>query len=563
MVKSEEPLKTRQISAIRPERAIMNFPAYGILQNRIRSRVPSATEAVSMRVHGIALISGALLSLAFPGVGWGWLAWLAMAPYLALMMVPRRKRDYLTISLAFGCGLFGGLMYWLLAMHPLTWIGPQITVPVSLAIVTLAWLGVAGSMAVSVALAGLLLGISYRGESRRKGPRAGLGGLMAVVMPALLWTAMEWVQAQGVFGFTWGNLATTQTTYLPLLQGIQLVGPFPLAGLIVAVNAGLAWIWHTRHPGPLAIALAVVTVWSGYGFWALNRPLEGPVLKVAVIQGNVTQDEKWDRSSADPHLSMLNRYLSLTERAPGAQLVIWPESAIPMFLREDSRVWDRLGAEAKTRGQYLMTGGFHREAGPDGEWQVYNAVSAWSPSAKNLGFDFKRHLVPYGEYVPGRKWMPDFMAGLNLLPYDVTPGGEPAPFDVEGMRIGTAVCFDSIFPDVMRRTAAVSDALVLVTNDAWYKRTAAPWQHLAQGALRAVENRRYFIQSANTGASGIVDPHGRVLKVAPLFEPAVVEGEIRALSERTPYTRFGDWLSILALLGSALLLGRAFGGRYA
>jgi apolipoprotein N-acyltransferase len=542
---------------MRPEPAFMNFPAYGIIQNRIKSRVPSATQAVSPRLHAIALLSGLLLSLAFPGVGWGGLAWVAMAPYLALMMVPRRKRDYGTISLAFGFGLFGGLMVWLLAMHPLTWIGPQITVPLSLAIVTVAWLGVAGAMAVGVAFMGLCLGVAYRGESRRKG----LGGLMAVLVPTLLWTAMEWVQAQGVFGFTWGNLATTQTAFLPLLQGIQLVGPFPLAGLIVAVNAGLAWIWHTRHPGPLAIALAVVTAWGGYGLWAMNRPLEGPTLKVAVVQGNVTQDEKWDRSQADPHLSMLDRYLGLTGTVADAKLVIWPESAIPMFLREDPRVWDRLAQEAKQRGQTLMTGGFHRDLGSDGEWKVYNAVSAWSPSAGNLGFDFKRHLVPYGEYVPGRKWMPDFMAGLNLLPYDLTPGETPRPFSVEGLRIGTSICFDSIFPDVIRKTAAVSDALVLVTNDAWYKRTAAPWQHLAQGALRAVENRRYFIQAANTGASGIVDPYGRVVKTAPLFEPTVVTGEIRAVPEQTPYNRFGDWLSILALAGSALLVGRALVGR--
>jgi apolipoprotein N-acyltransferase len=531
----------------------MNFPAYGILQNRIKSRVPSATQALSPRVHAIALLSGLATSLAFPGVGWGWLAWVAMAPYLAAMMLPRRKRDYLTTSLAFGFGLFGGLMHWLLAMHPLTWIGPAITVPISLAIVTVAWLGVAAGMAAGVGFAGLCIGVAYRAESRRRG----LGGAMAVLIPALIWTALEWTQAQGIFGFTWGNLATTQTAYLPLLQGIQLVGPFPLAGLIVAVNAALAWAWHTRHPGPLAAALAVVTAWGGYGVWAMHRPLEGPALSVAIVQGNVTQDEKWDRSQEAPHLWMLERYLSLSARAGGATLVIWPESAIPMFLREDARVWDRLAQEARSRGQTLMTGGFHRDAGPDGEWRVYNAVSAWSPTSGNLGFDFKRHLVPYGEYVPGRRWMPDIMASLNLLPYDVTPGEQPHPFAVGPARVGSAVCFDSIFPEVMRRTAAVSDVLVLVTNDAWYKRTAAPWQHLAQGALRAVENRRYFIQSANTGASGIVDPTGRVVSVAPLFEQAVVEGEIRAISERTPYNRFGDWLSLMALAASTLLLGRA------
>lgn len=535
----------------------MNFPAYGILQHRIKSRVPSATQALSPRVQAIALFSGLATSLSFPGVGWGWLAWLAMAPYLAAMMIPRRKRDYLTISFAFGFGLFGGLMYWLLAMHPLTWIGPEITVPLSLVIVTVAWLGVAGLMAAGVAVAGLCMGIAFRAESRRRG----LAGAMAVLIPALIWTALEWTQAQGIFGFTWGNLATTQTAYLPLLQGIQLVGPFPLAGLIVAVNAGLAWIWHTRHPGPLACALAVVALWGGYGAWALNRPLEGPAMTVAVVQGNVTQDEKWNRAGEAPHLWMLERYLSLSERAAKAQLVIWPESAIPMFLREDARVWDRLGSEAKQRGQALMTGGFHRDAAPAGEWQVYNAVTAFASNGANLGFDFKRHLVPYGEYVPGRRFMPDFMASLNLLPYDVTPGEKPNPFRVGPARIGTAVCFDSIFPDVMRRTAAVSDALVLVTNDAWYKRTAAPWQHLAQGALRAVENRRYFIQSANTGASGIVDPTGRVVSVGPLFEQTVITGEIRAIAERTPYNRFGDWLSLVALALSALLMGRAFLGR--
>lgn len=531
----------------------MNFPAYGILDNRIKCRLPSATQAVSPRLHAIALASGAVLSLAFPGAAWGWLAWIAMAPYLALMMVPRRKRDYLTLSLAFGFGLFGGLMHWLLAMHPLTWIGPQITVPLSLAIVTVAWLAVSAAMAVGVSLAGLFLGIAYRSEARRKG----LGGWMAVLIPAMIWTALEWIQAQGTFGFTWGNLAVTQTAYLPLLQGLQLVGPFPLAGLIVAVNAAIAWIWHTRHPAPLAIAMAVVTAWGGYGLWAMNRPLDGPSLRVAVVQGNVTQEEKWDRAVADPHLQMLERYLALSGKAPDAQLVIWPESAIPMFLREDPRVWERMAQEARDRQQYLMTGGFHRDLGQDGEWRVYNAVSAWEPGGGNMGFDFKRHLVPYGEYVPGRKWMPDFMAALNLLPYDLTPGEKPAPFRVEDLKFGAAVCFDSIFPEVIRRTAAVSDALVLVTNDAWYKRTAAPWQHLAQGVLRAVENRRYFIQAANTGATGIVDPTGRVVTVAPLFEEAVVEGEVRGVREQTPYTRYGDWLSVLALLGSAFLVGRA------
>ncbi|MNL27333.1 Apolipoprotein N-acyltransferase [compost metagenome] len=186
----------------------------------------------------------------------------------------------------------------------------------------------------------------------------------------------------------------------------------------------------------------------------------------------------------------------------------------------------------------------------------------FGPDGRNLGWDAKKHLVPFGEYLPWRNTLPPIWAQtftqLNLMAVDMTPGERPIPFTTSFGRVGSNVCFDSIFPDVMRNTArAGAEMFVLVTNDAWYKKTMALQQHLAHGVLRAVENRRPFLQAANTGASAVVDHTGRIVAKAPTWEPAAVMAEVRPVSEQTPYTRYGDWLSWVLMAGAAAFVVRA------
>lgn len=520
----------------------------------------AAATPLLIRLRGlmVAAGSGALLSLAFPGWDAGFLAWVAMVPFLMQLMVPRRTREYMTLSAAFGFGFFGGLNYWLLAMHPLTWLGPGMTEALSLAVVFLAWSLLAlilalGAMAAMTGAAVVMRTLARQGR---------LAGWMAVMIPVCFWVLMEVVQARGTFGYSWGMLAVTQYKTLPLLQAIALVGSFPLAGLIVAVNAAIAWSVLKREWRPLAGALCAVILASGFGAWWINRPVPGTPVSVAVVQGNVSQTEKWRRGN---EFRIMDAYVDLSARVPEAKLVVWPESALPVLLNQNPALTDRLVKEARARRQYILTGAFNTDVGSKGEPRYFNATTVFAPTGEQLGWDAKKHLVPFGEYLPWRHALPAIwgqtFSQLNLLSVDVTPGDRPQPFKTPFGSFGANVCFDSIFPDVMRASAqAGAEAFVLVTNDGWYKKTMAMQQHLAHGVLRAVENRRPFLQAANTGASGVVDHTGRIVALAPTWEPSVAVAAITPVSETTPYTRYGDWLAYLLMAGALAFAAAAYRG---
>lgn len=533
----------------------MTDPSIATLQ-AAPARVPGRL-AARLRAGLAALFSGALLSFAFPGWDGWFLAWFALVPFLVMLLQPRSARSYALLSAAFGFGFFGGVNYWLLAMHPLTWLGPGMTMTLSLAIVFLAWALMALILSIGSIAAFTAAGLTLRALGRK----GKLGSWAAVLVPVCFWVGMEYVQANGVFGYTWNMLASTQYRALPLLQSVALFGPFPLSGLIVAVNAALAWGIARREWKPLAATLAVVVGLSGFGLWWMNRPVAAAPVPVAVVQGNISQTEKWQRGN---EVQIQNTYFDLSRRVSAAKLVAWPESALPVLLSNTPALYDRFASEAKARGQAFLTGTFNSKTGPDGSQRYYNATTLFGPDGQNLGWDAKRHLVPFGEYLPWRHTLPPIwaqtFAQMNLMAVDMTPGERPSPFATPFGRVGSNVCFDSIFPDVMRDTArAGAEMFVLVTNDAWYKKTMALQQHLAHGVLRAVENRRPFLQAANTGASAVVDHTGRIVAKAPTWEPAAVAAEVRPVSETTPYTRYGDWLSWLLMAGAMVFMIRAAG----
>lgn len=493
----------------------------------------------------VALASGLVLSFAYPGWDMALLAWVALAPFFLMMLRSRSAWSYAGLSLAFGFAFFGGLNYWLLAMHPLTWVGGGMTTAMSLAIVLVAWSALALVLALGLTAVFTAVGLTWRALARhdRLGPWAVIG------LSAGGWIALEMIQATGSFGYPWGVLAVTQYQTLPILQAVAWVGPFPLSGLLVAVNATVAWLVLRRAWKPLAGSLTLVGLTALAGIWWMGLPAPGEAVRVAVAQGNVSQAEKWQAGS---ETAIQERYFKLSNRIPDARLVAWPETAVPVFLAQQPVLVQRFETEARARRQYLLTGAFHQDQSLTGQPRHYNGITVFAPNGANLGWDAKKHLVPFGEYLPGRDVLPPIWAQLfgrlNLLATDLSPGDRPRPFDTEFGGVGANVCFDSIFPTVMRETTrSGATVLVLVTNDGWYKRTMALRQHFAHGILRAVENRRPFLQAANTGVSGVVDHNGRILAETPAWEQAVTEASIVPLSGFTPYTRYGDWLSWLVV----------------
>jgi apolipoprotein N-acyltransferase len=226
----------------------------------------------------------------------------------------------------------------------------------------------------------------------------------------------------------------------------------------------------------------------------------------------------------------------------GAEVVLWPESSTPFYFEED-----RPGAEQ-----------VRRQIERGSPTRYYNSAFLVRPDGSSGGAYRKMHLVPFGEYVPLKQVL-FFAAPLVEAVSDFSAGNAAVLLPVKGHLLSTAICYEIVYPDLVRRFArGGSELLTTITNDAWFGKTSAPYQHWAQASMRAIENGRYLVRSANTGISGIVDPYGRVVEQTSIFESAVVVGEARFLRDTTIYSLTGDVFAYAAAIATmlALLLAR-------
>jgi apolipoprotein N-acyltransferase len=295
--------------------------------------------------------------------------------------------------------------------------------------------------------------------------------------------------------------------------------------------------------------------------WLLGR---GAPVRVAVLQGNIEQVEKWNPANRE---AITGRYLSMTRQAlaQGATFIMWPESATPLPFEQDilgGSAIRKLAVESKAT---LLIGSDQVEPiktaapGEKAQARYYNAAFLVKPDGTVGAVYRKMHLVPFGEYVPLQSVL--FFAGPIIGAVAdfsaFTPGQAPVLLPVGDHIASTAICYEVIYPDLIRRFVRDgSELLTTITNDAWYGRSSAAYQHWDQASMRAIEEGRFLARAANTGISGFVDPYGRVMTKTPLFEQAGVVQDIRFISDRTIYSRIGDlvaWLS-LALTAAALLV---------
>jgi apolipoprotein N-acyltransferase len=291
---------------------------------------------------------------------------------------------------------------------------------------------------------------------------------------------------------------------------------------------------------------------------------EAARLTVGLVQGGIRQEDKWAPENAWQNVG---RHLQLTEQAAtlGARLVVWPESAVPFLFDEDPALASTLRDLVRRRRIYLFFGNDDRErpAG-GGRGLIYVGAKLLAPDGELVARYRKIQLVPFGEYVPlqplftlgGR-----FAAKLVQEVSDFTPGTEATTGLVDGHAIGGFICYEAIFPSLVRRfPAGGAELLVNVTNDAWYGTTSAPHQHLAMAAFRAAESRRYLVRAANTGITAVVDPFGRVQSPTRLFDTTVLVREVALTAGETFYVRHGDVFAY-ACVAAALAALAATAGR--
>ena len=396
--------------------------------------------------------------------------------------------------------------------------------------------------------------------------RMSLGVPAAVLCAAPAWIATELGRQYVWDGFPWALLGYSQVTILPVAQLASVTGVYGLSGLLALTSAAVAFIVIDHRPRRWVAAAAVLGLIAGCAMWGTARIADGSLatdgeqIRTAVVQGNIAQHEKWDPVLRD---AIIGRYISLTRDAikAGATLIIWPESSLPVYFEEDplrTAAIRRLAVEANVT---LLIGSDQIErvrpfAPPEADDNRYfNAAFLVKPDGTVGGVYRKMHLVPFGEYVPMQRLL-FFVGPIVQAVSSFTPGADPVLLPVGKHRISTAICYEVIYGNLIREFVRDgSELLTTITNDAWYGRSSAAYQHWDQAALRAIENGRYLARAANTGVSGFVDPYGRAIEKSGLFETTMLVGDLRFLHSRTIYSRIGDlvaWLS-LAVIAAALL----------
>jgi apolipoprotein N-acyltransferase len=504
----------------------------------------------------LALLSGALLALSFPKFGHPAFAWIALSPLVVAAALAARTNvgplRVFRLGVLTGLAYFGGALYWVVGV--MTTYGG---LPVVVAVLVAALLS--GYLALYVGAVAVLTGMAVR--------RAGIAGVWLV---PLFWVAAEWLRATLFGGFPWALLGSSQAPEIPVAQLASITGVFGLSALVALVSAAAAAVALSRK-GPHLLgagaAVALVGLIAAGGTIRVARGQlvrTGDVVRVGLLQGNIEQDIKWDPAHRVP---ILQQYIDLSRRVigAGAALVIWPEASTPFFFDRDAVLAEpirRLAVESRTP---FLIGTDEVESSPDGDRdaRVYNAAVLVGPDGRTRASYRKMSLVPFGEYVPLKRLL-FFVGPLVEAVSDFSAGVEPVVFDAAGRRVSVSICYESVYPSISRAfVLRGSQLLATITNDAWFGRSSAAYQHFDQGALRAIEEGRYVVRAANTGISGAVDPYGRVIARTRLFEPAAITVDVRLLTDRTIYSRTGDLVAWIALAATALfivLTGRSIRG---
>jgi apolipoprotein N-acyltransferase len=426
-----------------------------------------------------------------------------------------------------------------------------------------------GYMALCVALMGYAWGwLNERGVG---GP----------VVAAVLWVATDHLRTFLFGGLPWATLGYTQHANSVLLPLVTLTGVYGLAFVIALGGAGLAGSidrgirgLRLRRSDLAAMAavplIHIATLGLSTGVDERVGARDAATLRIAAVQGNVDQIMKWDGAVLG---QTVTRYIELSEQAveQGAQLVVWPETAVPGALEYDPATLSRLRRFVQDTGAALVLGSVGIELDEDREQieRFFDSAFLIDSSGRMAPRYDKTHLVPFGEYVPLRALLGRLVGvfASGIAQDDVSPG--PAPRSLElaleagepPILVGIPICYELLFPDLVRRFAADgAQVLLAITNDAWYGRTGAPHQFLAITAMRSAETRTWTVRAANTGVSAIIDASGRVLDATAIFESGFVIADVplRAPDEQTFYVRHGDLFTYLCWLVLA-----AFGVRAA
>jgi apolipoprotein N-acyltransferase len=483
----------------------------------------------------LAFLAGASLAAAFAPLNLWPLAMLAPAVLMWLWQ-GAQPREAARLGFWFSFATFAAGTYWLyVSIHGFG--GAPIWVALFL-------------MAGLVCIMGLYQAALGYAVARFLPERGAVRWLLA--LPAA-WLLVEWFRGWFLSGFSWLSLGYSQTdtwlaAYAPL-SGVYGISALLLvcAGALTALACGNS---RTRVLAAITLLVPWVVGAALYRYpW--THPSGAPVT-VAVVQGAIPQEEKWQESHHD---STLKLYQSLTEKVLGTALIVWPESATADLANDLVPYIDNLYREARAHGSALVMGVLRAEGDPaaPSALRYYNSVLALDNGT--VSWYDKHHLVPFAEFFPVPSFVRSWLRLMSLPYSDFTRGGaRQPPLTAARLQLGTTVCYEDAYGSAMLSVLPHADALVNVTNDAWFGHSSARHQHFQIARMRALEAGRYMVRAANDGISGVIGPHGEVIARAPEFRPLTLVSSITPYGGRTPYAYVGNWL-VVSLATLALAYG--------
>ncbi len=494
----------------------------------------------------LPLISGILLVLSFPPFNLYPLALVSLVPLLVAITGRGTKKIFFPGFIT-GAVYFLGTVYWV--FHSMYVYGH---IP-AVASVCLLFL-LCSYLSLYTGIFAVLFNVVY---VRLRLP--------AMFIAPVMWTTLEYARTYILTGFPWSLLGYSQYSFLPLIQISDITGVYGISFLVTAVN-GLIFdlIRHERtgestwalnrhvKSGAILLAFVMIAV-MGYGAAELRHIDHNEKIKVSVLQGNIDQDKKWDR---DHQREVIDTYKNLTLAAATEKpdLVVWPESALPFLFGYDEELTNEITDLQKQINTHMLIGSVLVKGSDKGKSLLSNSVIMLSPGTDAIEVYDKIHLVPFGEYVPMGNLFP-FVKKLVTAVGDFVRGEEVNVMQTPFANIGNLICYEIAFPGLVRKFIdRGANLIVTVTNDAWFGRTSAPYQHFSMAVFRAIENRVPVARSANTGISGFIDSRGRITKKSDIFVKASLTDKISVGDEKSYYAGHGDVFAYACLLIASVMV---------
>ena len=508
----------------------------------------------------VLLGSGVLtgLMIAFPTVGF--LEWITIVP--AAIILLRRASDktiklkslYLD-GLAFFYGYYLVCWHFFLSMYPLDFID-GVTKGTAAAVVAISWIGLALLQAVMGAVVFVFSALVCRGRICQK------VGMLKAVAIAALWAVFEWSQNFGWWGVPWGKLALGQTKYLVGIQNASWFGSYFITFVIVLVNFFVAYGLLNADKNKIIRLCAILSVSviafqysTGAVIWFTNDIEEGETVKIACAQANISASNKWTTETVK---QLETLYWEQTRYAAqqGAEIVLWPETAIPFNITAgiQSKYDKKCSELAKETQVYIIVGAYSND-----EEKSYNSLVCYTPEGERLDTIYnKRRLVPFGEFVPLRGVFETLIPPLTeilITADDISEGESSNLMSIGDSTVGCLICFDSIYDGLTLDTVRDgADFICLSTNDSWFSGSAALSMHNSHAQLRAIESGRYISRCASTGISTVVSPRGEVLARVEADTEGVLIYDVHKRENKTVWHYLGNIFVYLCLVFLSVLI---------